>query len=75
MSRMFPNKMLCIVVGDSITKNIIDPKLSKSHADKSFSFPGATIEDIHDYIKPVLKRKPQKIILHVGTNNLKTDKP
>ena len=40
-----------------------------------FSFPEATIEDIQDFIKPVLKRKPQKLILHLGTNNLKIDKP
>ena len=28
-----------------------------------------------DFAKPVIKRKPKKIILHVGTNNLKMDQP
>ena len=32
-------------------------------------FPGATIEDMHDYIKPLLKKCPKNIILHIGTNN------
>ena len=32
-------------------------------------FPGATTHDMHDYLKPVLKKNPDNIILHVGTNN------
>jgi lysophospholipase L1-like esterase len=35
------------------------------------SFPGSTVEDLTDYIKPSLKRKPKNIIVHVGTNDLK----
>ena len=33
------------------------------------NFPGATINDMYDYIKPLLKKCPDNIILHVGTNN------
>ena len=32
-------------------------------------FPGATIDETYDYIKPLLKKCPGNIILHVGTNN------
>ena len=32
-------------------------------------FPGATIDDMYDYIKPLLKKCPDDIILHAGTNN------
>ena len=32
-------------------------------------FRGATIDDMKDFIKPYLKRLPDTIILHVGTNN------
>ena len=32
------------------------------------NLPGTTIDDMHDYIKPVLKRCPGNI-LHVGNNN------
>ena len=33
------------------------------------NFAGATIDDMYDYIKPLLKKCPDDIILHVGTNN------
>ena len=39
----------------------------------AFSFSGATMDDVVDFAKPVIKRKLKKIILHVGTNNLKMD--
>ena len=32
---------------------------------------GATVEDMFDYIKPILKRKPDYVVLHMGTNNAK----
>ena len=32
-------------------------------------FPGATIEDIYDYIKPLLKKCSTNIMLHIGTNS------
>ena len=32
-------------------------------------FIGWTTEDMEDNIKPILKREPDYIILHVGTNN------
>ena len=31
------------------------------------------MDDVVDFAKPLIKRKPKKIILHVGTNNLKMD--
>jgi len=39
------------------------------------AFPGATVEDMSDYIMPSLRRKPEEVILHVGTNNLKLSEP
>ena len=37
------------------------------------SFPGATTEDILDHCKPVARKKPDIIILHVGTNDSKSN--
>ena len=34
------------------------------------SHPGATSEDLIDYCKPIARRAPDVIILHVGTNDL-----
>ena len=31
---------------------------------------GATIDDIRDRVKPILRRSPDKVILHCGTNYL-----
>ena len=31
------------------------------------NFPGATIDDMYDCIKPLLKKYPDDILLHVGT--------
>ena len=33
------------------------------------NFLGAVIDDMYDYVKPLLKKCPDNIILHVGTNN------
>ena len=35
---------------------------------------GATTEDIKDHIKPVLRKKPDLIIVHAGTNDLTNDR-
>ena len=39
------------------------------------SFSGATIEDMKDYSMPLLRKEPNVIIIHVGMNNIRTDKP
>ena len=33
------------------------------------SFPRATINDMYDYIKPLLKKAYDNVIIHVGTND------
>ena len=34
------------------------------------SFSGATTSDMEDYLKPILRKEPNKIILHAGTNDI-----
>ena len=36
-------------------------------------FPGATTQGMKDYIKPTIARKPDMVILHTGTNDLKSN--
>ena len=38
------------------------------------SFSGATISCMQDYIKPTLKHNPDVILIHVGTNDLRSSK-
>ena len=62
------------IVGDSILKHLHPNKLSSdSFKVKVSTFPGCTTEDMKDYIKPILrKNSPDEMILHVGTNSLRT---
>ena len=46
--------------------------MSRNSRVKISSFPGCTTEDMHDFIKPLLRKNPDEIILHVGTNNLRS---
>ena len=72
-------KPCVIIAGDSILKFINSRKLSSQISNQSLTyvkaFPGATVEDMSDYIMPSLRRKPEEVILHVGTNNLKSSEP
>lgn len=62
-------KTICIA-GDSIIKNINPWKLSRKHSVKVHSHPGATTEDMVDFIKPDVRKSPDVIVLHVGTNDI-----
>ena len=64
----FTKKPVTVIVGDSMVKNVRGWELSnpiKKVIVKSFS--GATTEDMEDYLKPVLRKEPGNLILHVGT--------
>ena len=62
------------IVGDFIIRNIPSRGLNNS-VNECFSiiksFPGATTTDMRDYIKPSMAQKPDMIVLHTGTNDLK----
>ena len=48
--------------------------LSKSSNKVNVKFyPGATIEDITDHLRPAMRKKPDAIIIHAGTNDLMND--
>ena len=38
-------------------------------------FSGATTKAMKDYLKPNLELSPDQVILHVGTNDLKSNEP
>ena len=66
------------VIGDSMIKDIEGFKMRNgmNSYEKVFvkPFSGATISCMHDYIKPTLKHNPDVILLHVGTNDLRSSK-
>ena len=51
--------------------NGIDEKLlSRKHSNiKVFHFSEAIIEDVNQYIVPIIKKQPDYLILHTGTND------
>ena len=63
-----------MVVGDSIVKKVKGWELStKDDLFHVRSFPGPKTDDIESCIKPTLKNKPERIIIHYRTNDLKNN--
>ena len=61
-----------IIVGHSMIKYVKGWEMSSTENRVSVqSFSGATIEDMSDFIKPILRKKPETVTLHIGTNNLR----
>ena len=66
------SRKLIFIAGDSIVQHVHGWELSNNKqrvAVKSFS--GSKTEDMKDYLKPLIRKKPDEIILHVGTNDVK----
>ena len=68
-----------IIMGDSMIKHLNDQKMSAATKSsvKIKCFPGATVGDMRHYSIPVLSKvtTPTNVILHVGTNDLKSSDP
>ena len=59
------------MVGVSILTGIDEKRLSRNNNQvvKVRDFRGATIDDLKHHLVPLLKKKPEHIILHIGTND------
>ena len=65
----WPDKTLCIL-GDSIITGLDEKRLERNNVKvKVRCFPGCNISDMYDYCKPIIKKRPSNIILHVATND------
>ena len=65
------------IIGESILKHVQGYEISKSVENcKTYvkSFSCAKIRDMQDYVKPSLRENPDQIIVHVGTNDLASNK-
>ena len=61
-----------IIAGDSILKHLNGRSMSGPNSKVQVSsFPGCTTKDMADHIRPIVRRKPDSIIIHVGTNSLR----
>ena len=43
---------------------------SKQSIVKVLNHPGSTSADMVDYIKPIVRRKPDALVIHTGTNDM-----
>ena len=60
-----------VIVGDSIIKYVKGWELSNPTQRVTVkSFSGANLEDMDDFINPILRKKPDQLVLHIGTNDL-----
>ena len=59
------------VIGDSMIKYLRRENVSsKNYEVKVAAHPGSTTEDLIDYIKPVVRKKTDFLVIHTGTNDL-----
>lgn len=64
------------IIGDSIIKNVQGHSLTTNdHMVVVKSFSGATINCMKDHFKPSIRRNPDVLIIHCGTNDLKSETP
>ena len=61
------------IIGDSMVKHITGPGISNNDQVQEKTYPGATTDDIIDYIKSTIGQKLGIVIVHSGTNDLTKD--
>ena len=66
-----------MILGDSMIKNIKGWEISKKLQNANVyvrHFSGAKVRCMKDYLKPSLRENPDHFVLHVGTNDLDSDR-
>ena len=61
------------IIGDSIIKYVNGREDSRNDSVKKRSHPGATTDDFIDYVRPTVRKKPNLIIIHSGTNDIQNN--
>ena len=59
-----------VIIGDSILNGLSEQGLRKRHIVRIRAHSGATSLDIKDHIRPIMRRKPDCVLVHCGTNDL-----
>ena len=59
-----------VIIGDSILNGLSEQGLRKQHNVRIRAHSGATSLDIKDHIRPIMRRKPDCVLVHCGTNDL-----
>ena len=54
-------------------KHVNEREVSRDNSVKIRCHPGATTDDIIDYVRPTAHKKPDMIIIHTGTNDIQNN--
>ena len=71
VSQIGEQKQRIDIVGDSMLKGLKGHKMSRTDKVRVTTFSGCSTRDMFDYINPTINRKPDQLIVHVGTNSLR----
>ena len=63
------------IAGDSMIRDLKGWLMSRDKAVKVHSFPGASCDDMENFLIPLINRRPDQILLHVCTNDLRSGTP
>ena len=63
------NENTLLIVGDSILNGIQENRMSFNGSIKVRPFPGAVVNDFYNYLEPLMEKKPEKLIIHAGSND------
>ena len=61
------------IIGDSLIKYVNGQEASRNDSVKVRSHPGAISDDFIDYVRPTVRKKPNLIIIHSGTNDIQNN--
>ena len=72
-----PKERTTLLIGDSMISRIPGKDLGKAVGHRVIvkPFSGATTKAVNHYLKANLESPPNEVILHIGTNDLKTREP
>ena len=69
----WPNHTI-LIAGSSMVQNLDERRLGNSkYKVKVRHFSGATIQDMYFHLAPLLRKSPEILILHIGSNNCVND--
>ena len=66
------------IIDDSIIKHLDTKRMQNGLQNRKATiktFPGARINEMKHYVIPTLATKPNTLIVHVGTNDLRSNTP
>ena len=73
IKRLSPIAQQLVVIGNSMIKYVNGREVSRNDSVKVRSHPGTTTDDFIDYVQPTVRKKPNLIIIHSGTNDIQNN--